>query len=132
MDMQSVFNEQKAIDNKCAYLNKSKGSCSNAMKQTIKTATETKCRNINKRQSEVMFILQSKVYRAGSSISVLILLDAWLRCDIWKQTYTPWRNAKCENKNVPEKHFSYGIRKKSVNYQMVVKILLKGVCLKDI
>ena len=63
---------------------------------------------------------------------MLILLDAWLRCDIWKQTYTPWRNAKCKNKNVPEKHFSYGIRKKSVNYQMVVKILLKGVCLKDI
>lgn len=57
MDMQSVCNEQKAIDNKCAYLNKSKGSCSNAMKQTLKTATENKCRNINKRQSELMFIL---------------------------------------------------------------------------
>ena len=50
MDIQSVFNQYKAVTYMCKYLSKSEDECSKAMKQALDEA-----RNINSDKFQQMF-----------------------------------------------------------------------------
>ena len=45
IDIQPVFNKEKAVAYMCVYFSKSEDTCSSAMKQALKISIENKCSN---------------------------------------------------------------------------------------